>query len=269
MGWYSRNESFMKRAAPDLIDLAEATQCRTMLGDAEKYWHEGNMPVDEAADLTKELFANKPCPFGITGLAKLQRSLVKLIDVVDYRMPQAYPIWKPGKEKHWSHSKATEPVTIQETAWNTWNMADNESVIGLGCYWAMRPARYGWAKMGQLDSMYRALHTSLALGSKAVAYWSLKHLHGNKWARQRAEFIRRIRLEPSSLRALVAQEMLGYLGYDLGKYGPLKDGVDGVWGRRSKAVLTSFRNTEKLSTGGLPGDDDLLVMRKKLDNGVV
>mgnify|MGYP001200430343 CR=1 FL=1 len=49
------------------------------------------------------------------------------------------------------------------------------------------------------------------------------------------------------------QQGLVNLGYDLGKWGPNKDGVDGDWGAGSKRALVQFQRDEKLTPDGIRG----------------
>ena len=48
------------------------------------------------------------------------------------------------------------------------------------------------------------------------------------------------------------QWFLVQLGYDLGPYGPKKDGVDGCWGRKSEIALLDFEEEHALLENGTP-----------------
>ena len=47
------------------------------------------------------------------------------------------------------------------------------------------------------------------------------------------------------------QRMLVDVGYDLGKYGPDKDGVDGKWGTTSRLALLEFQKTNRADDTGM------------------
>jgi hypothetical protein len=122
-------------------------------------------------------------------------------------------------------------------------------------------------RMNQIDSMYHSLETSKVLGANSFAYWSLKHLHRNSQADQRANFIRAIRENEHAVDVLLAQELLVGLGYNLGSYGPLRNGVDGKWGRRSQAALNLFRISNYINRTGIVTNEDLKEMGEELRGG--
>jgi hypothetical protein len=267
MCWLSRDRTDITQTAQGMIHLANQTQCKTMLLDAEYHWHRGAMSSGSAAQLIAEGFKEKPCDLGVTGLGILNPSVKHLLKVCDYGIPQAYSIWKPGTEAHWSHSRSTEPGQLQVTSWRSWNTCNKPLIMGLSCYWAERPPRRGMPRMNQIDSMYHSLETSKVLGANSFAYWSLKHLHRNSQADQRANFIRAIRENEHAVDVLLAQELLVGLGYNLGSYGPLRNGVDGKWGRRSQAALNLFRISNYINRTGIVTNEDLKEMGEELRGG--
>jgi hypothetical protein len=264
MCWISRDQEDIIKTAEGMLHLAENSGCKTMLLDAERHWHKGPMLPNRAAALIADKFAGRTCKLGVTGLANINPTIVDLLKVCDYGLPQAYSIWKPEAQDHWSRSISTEPGCLQIVSWDRWMMYGKPLVMGLSCYWAARPPRYKMPAINQIDSMNRCLGTSKVLGAGSVAYWSLKHLHKNKSAEQRADFIRSIRGNGHAVDILLAQELLVKLGYDLGIYGPLKDGVDGKWGRKSQAALTSFRLANDISRTGIVTNEDITLMQEQL-----
>ena len=57
------------------------------------------------------------------------------------------------------------------------------------------------------------------------------------------------------------QRMLVALGYDLGKFGPNRDGVDGSWGGASRSALIEFEERAGLLANGSPEKTDYDALR--------
>ena len=258
MSWVSRQRTFIKAMCRWLIEICEQTEAASALLDAEGYWHKGKgITPEDAAALVKSSLEGLSCALGVTGLSRLHKTVRPLLDVCDYGLGQAYSIWKPNESEHWSHDLSTEPGKQQLSSWASWGAADKPLVMGLSNYWAARPARFGLPKMSAEASLKKALEGAIQVGATEVAYWSLKWLGANTAAGEVArQMTAGIPIEaggddaplpnaPSSVQWLLVQ-----LGYDLGAYGPKKDGVDGSWGTLSQRALNDFRKG-----AGLPQED--------------
>lgn len=205
MGWFTRKKRFIVTGARDLCRISNAVGPDSIMLDAELHWHRTyDISLKDAVELTSTLFADRPCKLGVTGLARMHSTVKALLEVCDYGLPQAYSIWRPRVENHWSHSPATEPVTLQRTAWNTWSKGNKYLVMGLSCYWASRPDRFaGLKSMDQMTSMRLSIKESKRLGADQFAYWSLKHLmRDNRYAKERVEFLRSLKYDPGLISSV-------------------------------------------------------------------
>ena len=61
------------------------------------------------------------------------------------------------------------------------------------------------------------------------------------------------------------QSALVMLGYDIGSFGPNKDGIDGEWGNSSKAGLVRFQSDNSLPTSGLRDNVTKLKLKTLLE----
>ena len=61
------------------------------------------------------------------------------------------------------------------------------------------------------------------------------------------------------------QRMLVELGYDLGSFGPRKNGVDGSWGNLSRIALIEFEESAGLLTNGQPEKADYDALKAALE----
>ena len=274
MAWLRREPGFIRECARWMKAITTETQAASGLLDAEKHWHFGTgISATRAAALVAREFDGMPCSLGVTGLSNLHRTVRPLLDVCDYGLCQAYSIWKPGRAEHWSHSRGTTPKEQQIKAWASWGGgADKPLVMGLSNYWARRPLRPGAPAMDARASLKATLDGASLVGATEIAYWSLKWLHGAGSARQAVRsFTKSIPINRTPLytktpdnSAAAVQWLLVQLGYDLGKYGPADDGIDGSWGTASQESLDKFRRKTTIKRQGIFVIEDITALVNQL-----
>ena len=263
MSWIRRDSKFIENMAASLTNLTEKISPRSVLLDAEKHWHKGRMSVPNACKLLKQSMSSIQVPIGITGLAQLQSTVKELCRTFDksYGLPQAYSIWKPGEEPHWSHSDSTSTPHLQRQAFNTWNdVYDTTSedyepskiVMGLAAYWLQRP---GVSAESVFNS---AIAATKALNIQEVAFWSLNHIKNNPPMQSMIRSIRGQGGEESFSHHTEVQWLLRELEYELGNSGRFHDGVDGKWGQKSQTALNRFRLDHDLPSQGMYDITDVL-----------
>jgi hypothetical protein len=285
MFWISRNQTYIDDCIEDLkllisyIQQNSDLQIKSFLYDAEYHWHKGSLPIHNAIPQLSSFHSyirmvtsnmKRLVQFGVTGLGgkKIHRNVAELLKICDYGLPQAYTPWFPNKvtdgKKHWSHSLSTEPGTIQIDSNEAWGKYNKPLVMGLGCYYLTRPPRFGLPKMTKEENLTKSLKTTVDLGYDKIAYWSLN----NCKATSIINFISKIN-DGNTQDNPIGQKQIGFapmqwmlvmLGYNLGNYGPNKDGVDGNWGERSQRALNKFRDSQHLSIQGQPTLYDALAL---------
>jgi len=271
MAWLRRDRKFIRKCAQWMKAITAATQAASGLLDAEKHWHLGaGISATKAAALVAREFDGMPCSLGVTGLSDLHRTVRPLLDVCDYGLCQAYSIWKPGRTEHWSHSRGTTPKQQQIKSWSSWGAGTNKPlVMGLSNYWTRRPSQPETPAMDAHTSMEAALRGATLVGATEIAYWSLKWLHGASPARQTVRaFTQSIPQTPPNFEdsedtnnsAAAVQWLLVQLGYDLGGYGPVGDGVDGSWGTVSQKSLDKFRREVSIDCRGIFTIEDITAL---------
>jgi len=271
MCWFTRQRKFIKAAAKSMKEAVTIVRnadlsVDSILFDCEHHWNQSNtLKLDAAIDLVVEefkwAFNDDNLLVGITGLANLTKSCKAMLKICDYGIGQGYAVWFPdsvGGPDHFTHSLDYEPGKPEGLVRETWTPHAEDEVLGLACYYEKRPTRFGLPAMTAETARTLSLQAARDLGYTKVAYWSLNHCPGDKpWRQERRDFIRRILAgadpitepEPAPLPVektaptkASAQWLLVKLGYDLGNYGPDKDGVDGEWGMKSQAALEDFRD---------------------------
>ena len=179
-----------KNRLPASLDWCRAAmekipQLRSVLLDCEGQWHKGKgIGPNAAAHMTAEKL--KGYRWGVTGLTKLHRTVRPVAMAASYVLPQCYSFWKPGG-KHWSHSRSSFPMTIQATGVESWKEAESEIIMGLGCYWANRPASGLTPALSASQTMSACAIETVALEVYSAWYWSLK------WMRARSAHGREVR----------------------------------------------------------------------------
>lgn len=153
MAWMGRGERQIKGACQyvKMVVKSASMSCRGLL-DCEKTYDVGvgvhPLPYDVADDLVASELQG--IDWGVTGISpNVDDSLIPLLKVAPFRVPQAYAIYKPTKpgETHWSHSPTTFPGVMQQHAFEHWSaVADLDPekparvVMALSNYWGARPA---------------------------------------------------------------------------------------------------------------------------------
>ncbi len=153
MAWMGRGEKQIRAACAYVKQAVKSisTECRGLL-DCEKTYDTGvgvhPLPYDVADDLVASELQG--IDWGVTGISpNVDDSLIPLLKVAPFRVPQAYSIFKPKKpgEDHWSHSPSTFPGVMQRRAFDHWSaVADLDPekparvIMGLANYWGARPA---------------------------------------------------------------------------------------------------------------------------------
>lgn len=259
MYWLSRNRGRIRDIASTIRTVGSRCSPDTILFDAEGSWHQSDstdptFTAPKARDFLYEQLGELLAVYGLTGIApKMHESLDPLAECSHYLLPQAYSIWHPMSESHWSRSNVTEPGTMQRQAFTGWRRVQSRCqsaplVMGLAAYWTKRP------KMSQLDSMSRCIEAVRQLGVNEVAYWSLKHLmssprsrHVDIQASERATFIRNLSSDswldhPSvPLNEFIKDDYLPtFFQWLLVRAGKFIT-IDGKWGLESMQALDEFR----------------------------
>lgn len=144
--------------------------------DAEEDVYRGSMaPLAMAETIADSLDGRL---WGVTGIGNLHRSVAPLARLSGIVCPQCYPFWRPTKDKHWSHSRATFPGPQQDQGFERWSEVNPEArfAMGLGCYWGKRPASGMTPALSASHTMRFAAVETAALGVYESWYWSLKWL---------------------------------------------------------------------------------------------
>ncbi len=197
MAWIRRDKQYIEDCCSWMRSIVEASGAHSAMLDAEHDWHNGSFDVSDAVDLVAKKFEGRAFKLGITGLSAMHSTVGPLVEASDYGLGQAYSIWKPNADGHWSHNDSTEPGIEQHASWESWKQAGKYLVMGLSNYWASRPKRTVKGKtvpeMSQLESLQTCLDASVQVGAAQIAYWSLKHLRGTgSTVKERQEFTGKI-----------------------------------------------------------------------------
>lgn len=191
MSWMHRESKFVWECTNYLSKLAIDTCAESILLDTEKDWHNGNIKPETVVRhgiLTNPFYKAGNFELGVTGLSFLHPTVKPLLEVCDYCIPQAYSIWKPGQEDHWSHSESTEPYHQQRRSVDDWSVCNKNIILGLSNYWASRPIRevggLSKFKIDTEESLTRAINGAMSKNVYGVAYWSLKWFKGKGKNRQ-------------------------------------------------------------------------------------
>jgi hypothetical protein len=189
MAWMHRDAVFVHDCITYLSKLALDTGADSILLDCEKDWHNGSVDPSTVimhGILQNHFFRAGDFDLGVTGLSFLHPTVKHLAEVCDYVIPQAYSIWKPGKENHWSHSDHTEPYYQQRKSYDDWSACEKPIILGLSNYWASRPKRMFTTsskhnflpKMSTEESLKQSISGAFECNVDGIAYWSLKWFSG-------------------------------------------------------------------------------------------
>lgn len=253
----------------------------SILYDAEKDWHKNKSGITVVLSCVNKLDImqrrinsdNPSIKFGVTGLAKLHDSLIPLIHICDYVIPQAYAVWFPGVNIHWSHSPNTRPLKIVKTAHETWGFYKKPTVMGLANYYLKRPME--WIGNNLYPATTESQNLELCIseckkyGYDRVAYWSLQSVKKELIINFMVSLVSSVLTQEEMMLAHLiesSQLCLVELGYDIGSSGPHGDGIDGMWGKKSQAALEKFRcdNGSSVSSNELTYEDGSALIREYL-----
>lgn len=178
MVWAVRAGSAIVKACRWAKDALCSRSGRILL-DCEGDWHQGligDVGPETAAKIVEAELGGYI--WGVTGLSRLHKTVAPLAARASFVVPQCYSFWKPGKARHWSHSRSTFPGPQQASGFGQWrNAAPNaELIMGLGCYWGARPAQGLTPALTATQTMRMATIETAALGVKSAWWWSLKWL---------------------------------------------------------------------------------------------
>ena len=203
MFWVRRRERYMETMLEwfeDAIESQPGMDNLTVLWDCEKDWRRADysaaMSLEAATDLLVHFAEDHRLRAGVTGLPVLSSAVLPLAKRVDFTVPQAYSIWKPRDESHWSHSPKTAPMVMQQLANTSWasvnetlrkegsNHYVDSSVIGLASYWGARPkSGRVWQSITEGQAMRASLAEAKHLGYDQAWFWSWKFV-GQKSGKQ-------------------------------------------------------------------------------------
>jgi len=146
-----------------------------ILLDLEEGWYHGSINAVSAGMLVAKKLSGRS--WGVTGIARVTPTVAPIVGLSTFNVPQCYSFWKPGGD-HWSHSKATFPGAQQRNGVIQWRRANGDAkiIMGLGGYWAERPANRNTPMLSLEQTMRMSAIETLACGVDSAWYWSLKWL---------------------------------------------------------------------------------------------
>lgn len=178
MPWAVRRRSSLDAMCDWLLATTDATVASLL--DAEEDYYRGPMNANDAAQLVAHRLDART--WGATTITKPPSSVAALLRLCKFAVAQCYSFWKPSSERHWSHSRSTFPGPEQDKGAVEYRKLlpdDADLIMGLGCYWAKRPASGTQPALGAKHIMRFSAIETLALGILASWWWSLK------WMRER------------------------------------------------------------------------------------
>jgi hypothetical protein len=187
MYWGVRNKQWLEDSLSHIKDISDELGTKPVL-DNEGEWHKGNLDPYVAKDKIVDVFGSG---YIVTGLDKLRSSLRPVVQSCSLAIPQAYSIWKPKVQNHWSHSSHTFPGYQQVRALNSWSQyIDKEKIVqGLSNYWGDRPATGKQPALTQNQTMMLAATQTIDLELFEAWYWTIEFLsHKSAKGRQVRKF---------------------------------------------------------------------------------
>lgn len=175
MYWVFRDNAFIDSMVDHVNKSTRNVKVESILLNCEKDYHDGSFESQKCAKYIRAKLSNYR--IGVVGLPSLHKTVKDLLAVCDYGMPEAYSIWFPQTESHWSHSKATFPGTMQDAAYLEWN--HRPLVMGLACYFGARPASTAHPDMSKELTMSMSINETIRLGVDNMAFWSMPHIVRN------------------------------------------------------------------------------------------
>ena len=171
MSWVMTHREYIVGAAQMLLGLAKDCGAASIQFDAEEPWTKAkkHMGYPEAAKLIAELFADRPCDLGVSGIKWTPDDAFRPIaSVCDYYLPQAYAT-QTTSDKWGVKPETVVPSVVKR--YRTEFGLDKRLVVGLACY------RQSGIKGHSIESALRTCYESaLNVGAEAIVYWQLRHL---------------------------------------------------------------------------------------------
>jgi len=172
MYWVFRDKSFIDKMVSHFLLSVSGIPIGSVVLNCEADYHVGSFESKACALYLRSKFAN--FVMSVVGLPGLHSTVKDLLAVCDYGIPEAYSIWFPQEEPHWSHTKSTFPGTMQQDAYADWK--HRPVVMGLGCYFGQRPGNQIHPPMSKELTMSMSLNETHRLGVLTAYYWSMPHL---------------------------------------------------------------------------------------------
>lgn len=180
MVWLVRTPAFIRTTCDWLLSLEDSNL--PLLLDAEEAYYKSSQYTSTAAahDIKTRLIDRY---WGVTSIPRPPDTVDQLIRAAKFTVPQCYSYWKPGPKEHWSHSRATFPGPEQSLGASVYRALNPraEMIMGLGCYWANRPADRYTPELTASQIMRFSCIETLAQGITTSWWWSLK------WLREKGE----------------------------------------------------------------------------------
>lgn len=175
MVWLVRSPEFIESTCNWLLTLEDGN-LPIVLDAEEAYYRSSKLTCVAAAQEIRARLADRY--WGVTSITKPPDTVDQLIRYAKFVVPQCYSFWKPGRGNHWSHSRSTFPGPAQAlgaTVYRAMN-PQAEMIMGLGCYWAERPAHSLTPMLTASQVMRIACTETMAQGITTAWWWSLKWL---------------------------------------------------------------------------------------------
>lgn len=184
MYWVFRDSAYIAAMVNHVVQSTKLIYPASILLNCEKDYETGKYdPIQAAAQIRLGLSNYK---LGVVRIFDPTPSpaMAAVINVCEYDMPEAYSIWFPQQEPHWSHDKATFPGTMQQNIAEH-RVPNKRLVMGLACYFGDRPATTAHPKMSKELTISMSLNETHRQGVHEAVYWSMPHLtRGDKTANE-------------------------------------------------------------------------------------
>lgn len=189
MPWAVKSEIGIEEMCSFILNVT-GKETASLLDTEEDWYASLGMTKQSAAERVADRLSERT--WGVSGIGGLHKTVEPIASLSKFNVPQCYPFWKPTADKHWSHSSSTFPGPQQDQGFERWKDINEQAelIMGLGCYWAERPANGTTPKLSASHTMRFAAIETVSLGVTTAWYWSLKWLmeHGERGDEVRAFF---------------------------------------------------------------------------------
>lgn len=175
MVWAVRDPRYIEGTCDWLLTL-EDSNVPLLLDAEEAYYRSTALSSVAASDRIRARLADRY--WGVTSIPRPPDTVHRLMRHARFLVPQCYSFWKPMANGHWSHSRLSFPGPMQATGAQVYRKLNPkaELIMGLGCYWAKRPATGMTPALTATQIMRFSCIETLAQGVVASWWWSLKWL---------------------------------------------------------------------------------------------